>query len=139
MTLEDYRLLPYHRNSEMIQEEDGSSSYWSAWIEEIPECKAYGDTLNDAMLSLDSAFDDYILAMIDFGSEIPKPQVALKKKAVSEALVVHGQSQYKPVFSECFPEPMVVESMHFRGRPKKTEVHPRPEIKEPNPFGVVPA
>ena len=72
MTLEEFRLLPYTRCHEFVEEE-GGSIYCLAWIKEIPECKADGKTVYEAMLNLDFAFDDYVEAMLEFGSNIPKP------------------------------------------------------------------
>ena len=72
-TLKDYQALPYSRRAERIHEDDGSS-YWVAWIHELPGCKTDGATQAKAMLNLDTAFDDYIEAMIEFEADIPVPK-----------------------------------------------------------------
>jgi len=79
-TLKDYRALPYSRRSERMHEDDGSS-YWVAWIHELPGCKTDGTTQAEAMLNLDTAFDDYIEAMIEFAAEIPVPKSRPKPKS----------------------------------------------------------
>jgi len=70
--LQYYQGLPYSRQSECLHEE-GCAPYWVAWIEELPGCKTDGPTLGEAMLNLDSAFDDYIGAMLEFCTSIPIP------------------------------------------------------------------
>ena len=84
-----YRLLPYNRLSEPAQNESGSR-YWVVWIEEIPECKADGKTITDAMSNLDLAFDDYIEAMLEFSSEIAVPKCVNVKESAS----VEGNPEY---------------------------------------------
>ena len=73
MTLEYYRTLPYSRRVEGFQEA-GVDRYWLAWIEELPGCKTDGATFDEAMANLDVAFDDYIEAMLEFGTEIAVPE-----------------------------------------------------------------
>ena len=68
-----YQGLPYSRHSEAIHGEEGGP-YWIAWIEELPGCKTDGETHIEAMANLDVAFDDYIEAMLKFGSEIQEPR-----------------------------------------------------------------
>ena len=67
-TLEYYKALPYSRRSEGFYSE--SPPYWTAWIEELPGCKTDGETQAEALFNLDAAFDDYIEAMLEFGSDI---------------------------------------------------------------------
>ncbi len=80
--LDYYRALPYSRRAEGIH--DDGSPYWIAWIEELPGCKTDGATYWEAMLNLDAAFDDYIRAMLDFGSRIPVPNENNRRYAVSD-------------------------------------------------------
>ena len=82
-TLKDYQALPYSRRAERIHEDDGSS-YWVAWIHELPGCKTDGATQAKAMLNLDAAFDDYIEAMIEFEADIPVPKGRPKPKSKDE-------------------------------------------------------
>ena len=79
-TLKDYQALPYSRRAERIHEDDGSS-YWVAWIHELPGCKTDGATQAKAMLNLDTAFDDYIEAMIEFEADIPVPKSLSEPKS----------------------------------------------------------
>jgi len=70
--LEYYRALPYTRRAEALYEGDGPP-YWVAWVEELQGCKTDGQTSLDAMANLDNAFDEYVEAMLEFGSEVPIP------------------------------------------------------------------
>ena len=74
-TLEYYRSLPYSRRAEGVHE-GGERPYWVVWIEELSGCKTDGATFAEAMVNLDAAFDDYIEAKLEFGSEIPLPTKA---------------------------------------------------------------
>ena len=67
-----YQGLPYSRHAEAIHGEEGGP-YWIAWVEELPGCKTDGENRIEAMANLDVAFDDYIEAMLKFGSEIQEP------------------------------------------------------------------
>lgn len=81
--LDYYRALPYSRRAEGIHDDDGAP-YWIAWIDELPGCKTDGQTYWEAMLNLDAAFDDYIEAMLDFGSLIPVPNENKRRFAVRD-------------------------------------------------------
>ena len=81
LTLDYYRALPYSRRAEGLQEA-GADRYWVAWIEELPGCKTDGATYEEAMANLDVAFDDYIEAMLEFGTKIAVP------KKLSETVTV---------------------------------------------------
>ena len=78
--LKNYQALPYSRRAERIHEDDGSS-YWVAWIHELPGCKTDGATQAKAMLNLGAAFDDYIEAMIEFETDILVPKGRSKPKS----------------------------------------------------------
>ena len=54
--------------AELEQDEDGR---WSAWIEALPGCTAWGHTRQEALLALQDAADAYIEDMEDAGEEIP--------------------------------------------------------------------
>jgi predicted RNase H-like HicB family nuclease len=54
--------------AELEQDEDGR---WSAWIEALPGCTAWGHTHQEALLALQDAADAYIEDMEDAGEEIP--------------------------------------------------------------------
>ena len=84
-TLADYQALPYTRMVEGFHDEDGSF-YWLAWIEEMPDCEAEGDTVAAAQINLNGIFDDYIEAMLEFESDIPLPG-RFKDKSAEEAAI----------------------------------------------------
>lgn len=54
--------------AQLKQDEDGR---WSAWIEALPGCTAWGHTRQEALLALQDAADAYIEDMEDAGEEIP--------------------------------------------------------------------
>ena len=58
----------YVITAELEQDEDGR---WSAWIESLPGCTAWGHTRQEALLALQDAADAYIEDMEDAGEEIP--------------------------------------------------------------------
>ena len=58
----------YVITAELEQDEDGR---WSAWIEALPGCTAWGHTRQEALLALQDAADAYIEDMEDAGEEIP--------------------------------------------------------------------
>ncbi|MCE2439614.1 MAG: type II toxin-antitoxin system HicB family antitoxin [Candidatus Latescibacteria bacterium] len=80
--LDYYKALPYSRRAEGIH--DDGRPYWVVWIDELPGCKTDGATIWEAMLNLDAAFDDYIKAMLEFGSRIPVPNENNRRYAVSD-------------------------------------------------------
>ena len=116
-TLDYYRLLPYTRRSELMEGREGSF-YWTVWIEEIPECRAYGDTEADAMVEFNTAFDDYIEAMIDAGLEITRPDRDIPH---STAMVVRGQEEFRAVFSGPVPDSNPGVEAYFKGKPDPVE------------------
>lgn len=71
MTPADYRLLPYQRVVELV-EEDGAS-YFVARVADIPWIRIDGDTPTEALLKLDEIFDDCIQSLLDRGREVPGP------------------------------------------------------------------
>ncbi len=95
-TLKNYRALPYSRRAEGIHEDDGSF-YWVAWIHELLGCKTDGATYAEAMLNLDTAFDDYIEAMLEFGSDIPVPKRAKGKKSPSREIKTFREVSYETI------------------------------------------
>ena len=60
-------MTTYVLTAEMEQDEDGR---WSAWIEALPGCAAWGHTREEALLALQDAADAYIEDMEDAGEEI---------------------------------------------------------------------
>ena len=51
------------------QEEDGR---WSAWIDALPGCAAWGYTRDEALQAIKDAAELYIEDMIEAGEELPK-------------------------------------------------------------------
>ena len=72
MTPADYRLLPYKRVAELVEDDDGSS-YFVARVVDIPWIRIDGDTPTEALLKLDEIFDDCIESLLEAGREIPPP------------------------------------------------------------------
>ncbi|MXY45237.1 MAG: type II toxin-antitoxin system HicB family antitoxin [Dehalococcoidia bacterium] len=60
-------MTTYVLTAEMEQDEDGR---WSAWIDALPGCAAWGYTREQALLALQDAADAYIEDMEDAGEEI---------------------------------------------------------------------
>ena len=54
--------------AELEQDDDGR---WSAWIESLPGCAAWGYTKQDALASLKDAAIAYIEDMIEAGEAAP--------------------------------------------------------------------
>ena len=48
--------------------------YWSAEIEELKGLKVYGDTLEEVINDIKTAYDDWVEAQREWGREIPKPK-----------------------------------------------------------------
>lgn len=58
----------YVLTAELEQDEDGR---WSAWIDALPGCTAWGHTREEALSALQNAADAYIEDMEDMGEEVP--------------------------------------------------------------------
>lgn len=116
LTLQDYRLLPYTRRSELIVEADGDR-YWVAWLEEMSGCMADGETLSEAMSNLDEAFDELIEAMLEWGADIPVPKNPGIKDPVVGTVCPVGSTDYFKVREPTPEEAEKIEakSMPFRG------------------------
>lgn len=54
------------------QDEDGR---WSAWIDALPGCAAWGYTREEALKAVQDAAESYIEDMIEAGEEVPKEGV----------------------------------------------------------------
>ena len=59
----------YVLTAELERDEDGR---WSAWIDVLPGCTAWGHTREEALLALQDAADAYIEDMEDAGGNIPE-------------------------------------------------------------------
>lgn len=53
---------------ELDEEEDGR---WSAWIEALPGCAAWGYTKEEALKAIQDAAEAYLDDMIEAGEEVP--------------------------------------------------------------------
>lgn len=69
--LASYRILPYRRTVERIIDEDGT--YFVCRYPELPGLSADGMSPAEARRNAALAFDDYILAQLEWGLEIPRP------------------------------------------------------------------
>jgi predicted RNase H-like HicB family nuclease len=58
----------YFFKVEVAQEEDGR---WSAWIEALPGCAAWGYTREEALQAINDAATLYIEDMLEAGDELP--------------------------------------------------------------------
>ena len=58
----------YVLTAELERDEDGR---WSAWIDVLPGCAAWGHTPEEALLALQDAADAYIEDMEEAGEEMP--------------------------------------------------------------------
>jgi predicted RNase H-like HicB family nuclease len=69
----------YIFDAKVQQEADGR---WSAWIEALPGCAAWGYSREEALEALKDATDLYIQDMIEEGEELPKEGVQVVESPV---------------------------------------------------------
>jgi len=69
----------YIFHARVQQEEDGR---WSAWIEALPGCTAWGYTKEEALEALKDAAELYIQDMIEAGERLPKEGVQVVETPV---------------------------------------------------------
>jgi predicted RNase H-like HicB family nuclease len=69
----------YVFNASVQQEADGR---WSAWIEALPGCAAWGYTKQEALEGLNDAAELYIQDMIEEGEELPSEGVQVAESPV---------------------------------------------------------
>lgn len=70
----------YIFRSVVQQEDDGR---WSAWIDALPGCAAWGHTRQEALDALRDAAEAYLADMLEAGEELPQEGV----EVVDEPLV----------------------------------------------------
>ena len=75
-TLDHYKALPYRRRVELVREADGQE-YFVASVVELPGVEADGSTPYEAHFHLQHAFEDYLIAMLKWGEEIPEPELEI--------------------------------------------------------------
>ncbi|MDA2930138.1 type II toxin-antitoxin system HicB family antitoxin [Acidobacteria bacterium AH-259-O06] len=56
-----------------VQEEDDGR--WSAWIEALPGCTAWGYTKEEALKAVEDAAELYLHDMLEAGEELPREGV----------------------------------------------------------------
>ena len=69
----------YVFKAEFEQDDDGR---WSAWIDALPGCTAWGYTQEEAFKALRDAAEAYIEDIMDAGDEIPKNGVEVIESPV---------------------------------------------------------
>ncbi len=70
---------------ELERDDDGG---WSAWIEDLPGCAAWGHTQEEALASLEDAAIAYIEDMVEAGEARPRDKdirIERKLRAIREA------------------------------------------------------
>lgn len=80
-----YRSLPYER--EWLPRDDESGRYFVVRLKDIPEIYGVGETKQEALAQLWSAFDDQITWCLEEGVEIPEPPVV--PRSIGVPLVIH--------------------------------------------------
>ena len=74
----------YWFKAEVEKDEDGR---WSAWIDALPGCAAWGFTQEEALDALKDAAGAYVADMVDAGEEVPtKEAEATEHPAVAVSL-----------------------------------------------------
>jgi len=71
--LDYYRSLPYERTLRVEHDDDGE--YFVASIRELQGVEADGATHWEALFELQAAFDDAIQALLEWGDDIPEPEL----------------------------------------------------------------
>lgn len=61
------------------EEEDGR---WSAWVEALPGCAAWGETRQEALRAVREAAEAYILDMLEAGEVLPPGGVEIVEAPV---------------------------------------------------------
>ena len=74
-------MTTYVITAEIEQDEDGR---WSAWIDALPGCAAWGHTREEALLALQDAADAYIEDMEETDEQVQKRGI----EVVNSPLVV---------------------------------------------------
>ena len=57
---------------ELAEEDDGR---WSAWIDALPGCAAWGSTREEALAAIHDAAEAYVEDMLEAGEELPQDGV----------------------------------------------------------------
>lgn len=74
----------YVFKAELQEEDDGR---WSAWVDALPGCAAWGYTEDEALRALRDAVEIYVEDMVESGEEVPKEGVqVIETPAVAVSL-----------------------------------------------------
>ena len=68
--------------AELEQDEDGR---WSAWIDDLPGCAAWGYTREEALTALEDAARAYIEDMVEAGEATPASENLVIERAAARA------------------------------------------------------
>lgn len=71
MNLNDYQLIPYER--EWFMREESGQRYYVVRLKDIPAVAGDGATRDEAAEDLREAFDEFVLAWLEAGREVPLP------------------------------------------------------------------
>lgn len=66
-----YMALPYTKK--MKRHDDESGSYFVIEIEELPGCSSTGDTVDEALKSINEAIECHLMSMLKDNDVIPEP------------------------------------------------------------------
>lgn len=69
-TVEYYMNLPY--KIEMWRDEEGD---WMIQVPDLPHCKTHGSTREEALEMLDDAMRGWLEVAIEYGGDIPEPDM----------------------------------------------------------------
>ena len=69
----------YVLKAKVEQDQDGR---WSAWIDALPGCTAWGTTREESLVALKDAAEAYIEDIVDAGGDIPKEGVEVVEDPV---------------------------------------------------------
>jgi predicted RNase H-like HicB family nuclease len=68
--IEKYLGLPYTKNVKFFKDDE----LYVAWIQEIPACRAHGESEEEALRNLKDSFEDWLAFAIDESLPIPIPR-----------------------------------------------------------------
>jgi antitoxin HicB len=86
LEFEQYVKLPYAIIIETDREND--EIYYMAFHPELPGCMAQGDTVEEAIASLNEARADYIKALLEWELEVPLPKASAEKPLADRTEIV---------------------------------------------------
>ena len=69
-----------------LQEEDDGR--WSAWIDSLPGCAAWGNTRDEALDGLRQGAAAFVECMVEHGDPIPDDDIEAGSRAVGEMVSV---------------------------------------------------